>query len=235
MAKRKSRRFFFFQHAPTWSPTWSYLYSISKSKIIRSSYVWFFIVPVFARMLSKIQSTLTIELFGQITLCLRLPFTWQLFFFGATFISLGNLVYVLRCPTILKKYRNFSDFQKEGRTSIQLIEMYMNLIRYRLNSQSEKYQVVKSLQEFYRSYCVKDQAIFDELQKETHRILQTVSRMNVLREMLSGAFIHVQDFGEQSHTKSIRLCFILYGIGIAFISWVFIENVWTVLKLTFSI
>lgn len=230
MGKLKLLSLFFRQQTPTWSN----LYSISKSKIVRSSYVWFVFVPIIARILVKIESTLTFELFDrQITLSMGLPFTWQLFFFGATFILLANLVYIFRCPGILKKYPAFSDFQKEGQTSVQLIEIYIKLIASRMKSQEGTHQILMSLGEFFHTYCIKDESISNELKKDNPQILKMISKMNIEESSFSGAFIHVRNFGEKLHIKSIWLCSILYGIGIAFISGVFIQNICTVLSLTF--
>ncbi|MGB5321475.1 hypothetical protein [Lutimonas sp.] len=215
------------------SPTWSILWSISNSKIVRSSYVWFVLVPVIARILNNIERILTFQILNEkITITMELPFYWQLFFFAATFFSLANLVYIFRCPDILKKYQAFSDFQKEGQTSFQLIEIYMKLIVSRMKSEGGKYQAVKSLQEFYRSYCTEDQSIKDELIKDDCNILKTISKMNIIEGKLSGAFMHVRNFGEKLHKKSIWLCIALYGIGIAFFLIVFIQNIWTVLKIS---
>ena len=216
------------------TPTWSNLWSISNSKIVRSSYVWFVFVPLIARILNNIERILTFQILNeQITFTMELPFSWKLFFFGATFFSMAILVYIIRCPDIIKKYRGFSDFQKERQTSFQLIEIYMILLVDRMKSEGGKYQAVRSLQEFYRSYCTEDQSISDELIKDDCNILKTISKMNIIEGKLSGAFMHVRNFGEKLRKKSIWLCFALHGMGIAMILLVFIQNIWTVLKMSF--
>ena len=67
-------------------PTWSSLNSLGKSKTLKSSYIWIVVVPLVAKLFSKIESTIDFTLFGaKISVNLSLPFSWQMFYFSALF------------------------------------------------------------------------------------------------------------------------------------------------------
>lgn len=109
-------------------PPWSSFYAISQSRVIRSSYFWFIFVPIAARLLSKFPQDVMVSLPGDddtLRVHIGLPFTWQLFFFGATLMAIANAIFMVRCPEIIRKYKDFSMFQTEGRSTEQLRDLYL--------------------------------------------------------------------------------------------------------------
>jgi hypothetical protein len=67
-----------------YAPTWDRLRAFGQSRVLRSSYIWFLVVPVAARVLAAIQSPLSVLIFNApLTLYVNLPFSWKAFFFAS--------------------------------------------------------------------------------------------------------------------------------------------------------
>lgn len=100
---------------------WSFLRGVQSYRIVKSTYIWLFILPVIAKLFSKIESTLRINLYGkEILLDLDLPFAWILLFYSALFFTIGNLIFIFFCPAIIKENRSLADFKATMKTQTHL-------------------------------------------------------------------------------------------------------------------
>ena len=101
--------------------TWSCLRSLGKSRILRTSYFWFFAVPIAAKVLSKLNREEALTLFGRNwVLVFELPFSWTCLFFAALAFSVATFTFAWRCPKIIKDFESFRDFYTMG-NGVQLI------------------------------------------------------------------------------------------------------------------
>ena len=92
--------------------SWSRLRNFGDNQILKSSYFWIAFVPLVAKILRHVNSV-NIEFYKEIIkLDLELPFSWQLFFWGALFTSIANLIYAIKCPDIIKNFDDFSEFEQ---------------------------------------------------------------------------------------------------------------------------
>lgn len=99
------------------------LRSIHAVKLISSMYVWIFIVPVVAQLLSKVNDVATFTIFGySFEVALELPFSWKVFYFSAMCFALANIIYSIRCPTLIKDHPSYSSFVSEGKPNWHLRE-----------------------------------------------------------------------------------------------------------------
>lgn len=113
---------------------WSNLKKIrDEMKFIKSIYIWLIIVPIFSKALSKVNETLSLEIFDHtFVIVFKLPFSWKVFFFSALSFVIGNVIYMFQCPKIIKENLDYSMFKNSGRNSNHLfdyakeIEMHMN-------------------------------------------------------------------------------------------------------------
>lgn len=65
---------------------WSQLNQIKDVKIISSMYVWIFIVPILAKVLSLVSDIATVTVFNYtFEVNIGLPFSWRSFYFSALF------------------------------------------------------------------------------------------------------------------------------------------------------
>lgn len=93
---------------------WSFIKKLGSNKLVQRSYFYLIIVPVLARVLSKVESPLNFVIFGEeIEIIFKLPFTLLYFYIAALFFTLGYLVFLLFVPNIIKENDSFSDFQAE--------------------------------------------------------------------------------------------------------------------------
>jgi len=96
---------------------WSKLKKVPKNKLVSTSYIWIVIVPIVAKVFSKIESIVYLKI-GDVRyeLILELPFSWQMFFWSALLFTVGNVLFSWLCPFIVKNYDNFDHFQLNGGT-----------------------------------------------------------------------------------------------------------------------
>ena len=95
---------------------WYSIRLIGKSKLSNSMYYWLFIVPIAAKVLSEINEDIRMKIFGQdFNFIFSLPFNWKMFFFSALFFSIGNVIFNLFCPKIIKDHLTLSGFTGDGK------------------------------------------------------------------------------------------------------------------------
>ncbi|ELJ8483742.1 hypothetical protein RUK26_003377 [Vibrio cholerae] len=100
---------------------WLVLSEIKRSKIVSSMLVWMLITPILAKVLGSVNAINLsfIDTDGAFTL--SLPFSWQVFFFCALFFTIANLIFSFKCPTLISKYQNYSQFQEQDDSLYLLI------------------------------------------------------------------------------------------------------------------
>jgi hypothetical protein len=65
-------------------PSWSSMKRFGKSRLLQSSYIWLFFVPIVAKTLSQVSEYFHVSLFGnELTLVLKLPFSWETWFYAS--------------------------------------------------------------------------------------------------------------------------------------------------------
>lgn len=82
--------------------------------------IWLIVVPISAKLLTN-------DYFSKYDL--SLPFTWYCFFFSALCFSIGNVLFSIYCPDIIKDNGSLEDFDREGKVSLH-IKAYANDISF---------------------------------------------------------------------------------------------------------
>ena len=96
-----------------WKPTWMRLRALGSSRAIKSSYLWFFAVPLAARFCEQFPKILPVSILGtSIDVTLRLPFRWTMLFGMSACFAAGELLYLMFCPLAVRAYGSFTDFRK---------------------------------------------------------------------------------------------------------------------------
>ncbi|HAS6997932.1 TPA: hypothetical protein I7280_24255 [Vibrio parahaemolyticus] len=100
---------------------WNLVRNLAESKVVGSSFIWLFIVPLSAKLLSNVKETVDFTLFGeQVTITTTLPFSWQLLFLSACCFTIANIVYSIFCSEVFKNYRTYAEFKESGKTLLQV-------------------------------------------------------------------------------------------------------------------
>lgn len=99
---------------------WGHLRALGNSRLVGSSIAWLFIVPIAAKLLAPFagQHTLDLSWFDPgldepIIVTIALPFSWKLFYLMSWLFVIGQAVYWLACPEIVRKYANYGDYRRD--------------------------------------------------------------------------------------------------------------------------
>ncbi len=193
------------------NPDWATLEKIQKVRIVQSTYVWIFIVPVLAKALSRIEDPIKMMVFYQkFELHTSLPFSWWVFYFAAISFVLANLIFIWKCPKIVKDHNDFGDFlaKKKGEAHLyyyatQLDNQYNDFIHFLSEN-----RLVNQFEEHERTQ-------FDYEVK------------------MSDAFWGIHDVHNVIRRFWRLFCTSLYAVGFILIFIVLVQNLWAVLQLIF--
>jgi len=81
---------------------WEFLSKFGKNKLVKRTYVFMFIVPFIISILTKLNLVNVID---------SIPFSWHALFYSAVFFTIGNILYEIFSPSIVKENYSFTDFQ----------------------------------------------------------------------------------------------------------------------------
>lgn len=99
--------------------SWLSLDGLGRSRILWTSYLWLFIVPICAKSLQAIDNISVPFLASPIPL--SLPFQWKLFYYGAVAVAISSFIYATRCPAFIKQFPNWSAFSIESQSGYRLL------------------------------------------------------------------------------------------------------------------
>lgn len=109
--------------------TWSQISKFSDTWLVRTAPIWIAIVPIAAQVFSKVQNTVSVLLLSnhwQINL--KLPFSWQIFFFASLTASAAALVSAWKCPAIIRDHKDFREFRDAGKGADELRDSLKNAV-----------------------------------------------------------------------------------------------------------
>jgi len=187
---------------------WEVLKSINDNKIVKSSYVWLVVVPFVAKLTSKLENTLSLNLAGKIySIDLTLPFSWQLFFISALAFVMGNIIVLIFCPRIIKDYSNANEFIATG--------LYQGELYRYMNSE---------LRMMYNEHTA-NVARLEEM-KEEHGTTGPKLDVNTLRnDAVTQQFWMIYNYYLKKNTLHRKVAVFFYAIGFISFSIVAINNV----------
>ncbi len=176
-------------------PPWSQINRMGKSRLLRSSYIWLFAVPMLAKLLAKIGPEVTFSLWGNtFTIIWGLPFSWQMFYFSAVGFSIASYIYSSWCPPIIRDYERFSDFTDQGKGSNQL-------------------------REDFNKYCDFQNSAFKRLDHHIKRLLAKYRDLEISREDLGEIFWTIHSLANSTNTFARLLCWYAYMISF----WIYLN------------
>lgn len=165
-------------------------------------YIWVFIVPIAAKILSMTSDMATITIFEYtFDVNLALPFSWKMFYFSALFFALATLIYQIRCPRLVKEYPTYSDFDVEGKPEWHL-----------------------------RPYAEDIGLSFDQY-KEDHEesMYENDGSVSQGKDFTQSVFWHLHWKADKERKPMLYCCLAAYVAGFILISLVFFQNlVWVI-------
>jgi len=201
---------------------WSSQRAMANSKIVKSSAIWLVVVPFAAKGLASIDNIIELTIFnGSFKISTVLPFSWQLLFFSACFFTLAGIVYSIYCPNIIKLYENFSQFEADGKSRLQINSALREIVWDTPKGKminvygpaAIKYfeQYTKFTDEEIRNHNDTGSQLFEDLSKNAGKN--------------SNAFYFVYNISDIYNYKQIRNSLFLYMAGFACIGVIAIQNI----------
>jgi len=119
-----------FEFVVNWS-TWR---TVDRWRIVRTSYIWLFVVPLGAQLLGPFagEHDITIPWVGATKtfhVTVDLPFSWKAFVAMAMSFALARVLFACRCPRIVAEYANFGEYRGQQSDSIRLIAYFEMVTR----------------------------------------------------------------------------------------------------------
>lgn len=206
--------------------TWEWVRGFGNSRLMQTSYIWLFVLPVTAKTFSEIDNSVQINIFeADLPLSTVLPFTWQLVFLTALSLTIANLIYMTRCPQILRLYESHDQFRKKGQTLQQVHFALKSLVW------DDRTATVKSVYaSLVTTYLENFSPAPSDQQSLEDQVLALVSDIDSQRSrnLSSSAFYWVRNVGARYHQKSIAACILFYVIGLLALAMIICENSWYV-------
>ena len=130
----------------TW--TWDTIKGFGQAKALKSSYIFLFLVPILARVLINIPDSITIPFWDKaLNIPLELPFSWVVLFVSACMASLGNIIYAIMCPKLVKEFSDYPQFREAERDGTYLRFTIQELALQR--SQATIEEQIESVKQLY--------------------------------------------------------------------------------------
>ena len=209
--------------------TWTKLRSMSNSRAIKSSYFWFFFVPILAKSLDQLER-IQFTVFGQqISVNTDLPFSWEMFFYSAVFMAFANLIFVIFAPEFIKSYSSCTEYMDKGHSAHQIVKIFLVFIHEANKAGKNPNDIKNNTSDFLRKYCENGDSLASSLSSSEITPVKAISTCKLLPNQECGAFYHAQEFIDKNGLAWRVVSSWSYWLGFAFIGIVFLQNIWFVL------
>jgi len=217
---------------------WSKLNRLGKSKILKSSYYWIIITPILAKIFSKIESTLSLELFGtECRLVMALPFSIKIFYSAALIFALSSLLYSAFCPDVIKKYNTYTEFKKSGNGASQLVYYLSGIIRRGFLVKRLVRERMKRMMETIFDRCIEGKPTdmeyeMEEFLNNPEKYTYQMEHICIKNDHMDEAFWAVRNYSNRSYPLIRYTCVSLYIIGFILLTINIYENIMAVFRLS---
>ena len=185
-------------------PGWRALRGAGNSRILASSFFWFFFVPIAVRF-SKANEWSRALVGG-------IPFSWEFFYYSAVTFAAAGLIFRLWCPGLVRDHATYSSFENAGKTQAQLSEYVRRLARrgpfYRNNYDEELLQ----------GYCdfASDPRVLWDIWSRKRGVggwEASLTQMAMPKEAVGDAFWFALNYADRTSSTARMVCLLLYLIG----------------------
>lgn len=202
---------------------------MGNSRLIRTSFFWFVFIPILARFLQHFPESIEINLFGvdaPVLVPLRLPFRWTIFYFMSVAFAFAQAIYLWQCPSLIRRYANFSEYQKRHAGVASLA----NTLQLTFQGHSES-----SLVDAVRGIDPKLGTAIAASQRQRGPLLFGSEQLvTALRDVDTAVLNDVFDLLITLHSREfpriLLLCSGLFAIGGALFATLCAQGFWSVLK-----
>ena len=209
-------------------PSWSSMKRFGKSRVLQSSYIWLFFVPIVAKSLSRISEIFHVNLFGNdLTIVLKLPFSWEVWFYASCWFAIASFLFSIYCPQIIRDYDRYDEFSGEGKGHSQILDAL-----FRTEYDMPRYNDDQFCLRFLAEFKTTDMPLVNGAQID--RVMVKDAAIPV--ERLPEAFWFIRKGADRLFPFARLVCFYSYIVGFALVGILAFQNLYAVLKLSvFSI
>lgn len=209
---------------------WSAQNGLSQSAAVKSSAIWFLIVPIAARVLSKFNPEIPIQISGrEYFLLLQFPFYWQLLFFASLFFMLASIVYSINAKAIVKQYSSYSEFKEEGNSRLQINQHFKDVV-WDNGEKCIAPGFIDTVEAYLKNYCTVPGVLIDEIKNKNDKLLPVLEDLDNCQSDDSDAFYFVSNIADTCSKRWLITSIALYFLGFAFLLSIALMNIWDVTK-----
>jgi len=214
-----------------WSPIWSDIRKLGGNKIIRSSMMWMFIVPMLAKIivpLNEIQLSLGAEV---IRVSLSLLFSWKYLYFAALFFGIASALYSVWCPRVIKAYTSYTELEELGKGSRTIIDS-LNAATKLEKAYNTKAHRTDVLWQFITDYMIDVKTTKTTL-PDLAQLSQDLFNGKIQPEYLREAFWFTVNFCEELSPVKRFIVSALYFAGFSCLGIIVVVNTYKVTLVAF--
>lgn len=199
-------------------PSWQSLKNISNNKIFRTSYLWFILVPIIAKILSNTEkgANFTLQSFPSLKITMAVPFSWNLFYFGSLAFVVAGVLYSWKAPNLIKKYKNFKDFLEKDSSGVAIV----NEVEKNLETFKEKNTYFNNL--YY--YFDKEKNQTNELTSTEKESLKIKYMMNLSNDKMANLYAISIEYLDGKFLLSRVITTLLYFLSFSFYGYVILQQ-----------
>lgn len=199
---------------------WSSLKKMQEQRIVQSTYIWLFILPIAAKLLEQIDSEVKLHLADSIIkFNFELPFSWKLFFISALLFTVANILYIVFCPLIIKENKHLGEFLSNSKDEGHL-EEYMTASNQKEWKRAflELGGEINKLERIVQKGGLGVALPLDRFEKEQYRAEK-------IKDMMRSFFWKIYN-EEDKNLYFIRwVCGFIYSIAMIMFSYIIIKNI----------
>jgi hypothetical protein len=197
---------------------WCDLKKIGDTKFVNSMYMWIFVVPLLVKAFEYVEDEkLIFQIFQQkLPISTSLPFSWSMFYFSALFLALGNLIYLFKCPKIIKEHPTYQSYINEGKKLKQL-GPYCDDILFNWGALAAKVEHKKEKIRLNKTHPV-----------TMNGLVKYEADIDV--EDPIHYFWPIHEFGDVKFLVYRRICAAFFIVGFTLFAFVALQNLWAVVS-----
>ena len=200
-------------------PNWDTLISMSRNKIVNSSYVFLFVTPIAAKVTQRLPELVEIPVGSGYQFSIALPFSWLWLFWCAVAASLANLIVLVRCPSIVGDFREWDSFERTGKEATYIARTAKNIgcTGYPFTTHQRRFGPASQMTRLRR--------------KATKATPDPVS---MDREVMAANFNGVRDYASLCFPWSRAVATALYLVALSCFGWIIFRNLCFVVSFMYS-
>ncbi|ROR70441.1 hypothetical protein EDB59_1095 [Vibrio crassostreae] len=185
---------------------WTLVKILGNSNIVKSNYVWIFVLPFIAKNIDNINKTLNLDL--------AITFSLSRLFYASLCFAIATLIYQLRCPLMIKENANFRTFTEDGK-NVQHIVEYHEQCTKQLLSNLNRDSMKEFCSEFDKDVSLENKDLISHVKGASY----------IDKELKDSFFWKMFNYLNTEFKFAAIFCLVFYTLGIIFLFLTALGNV----------